>query len=106
MCISKYKANRGYWKLNKTLLRNETFKMKAIEIIDRYWIMNTFGKYWELTKYEVRNLAISMGKSLLLLNDRRNVELQNKLWSCLVKKNYFPRIIKFVIITNRIRHSL
>ncbi len=80
--------------------------MKAIEIIDRYWIMNTFGKYWELTKYEVRNLAISMGKSLLLLNDRRNVELQNKLWSCLVKKNYFPRIIKFVIITNRIRHSL
>lgn len=45
---SKYKANRGYWKLNKILLENETLKMKAIEIIDRYWaqanIMNTFGK--------------------------------------------------------------
>lgn len=65
---SKFKTNRGYWKLNKTLLENETFNLKVIEIIDRYWaqakVMNTFGKYWELTKYEIRNLAISIGKTL------------------------------------------
>ncbi len=73
---SKYK-NRGYWKLNKT------FKMKAIEIIDRYWtqanIMNTFGKYWELTKYEVRNLAILMGKKFAFAKRQKEFRITKEM---------------------------
>ncbi len=100
---SKYK-NRGYWKLNKT------FKMKAIEIIDRYWtqanIMNTFGKYWELTKYEVRNLAILMGKKFAFAKRQKEFRITKEIMELSSKKMNFPRRITFVIISNRIRHSL
>ncbi len=86
---SKYK-NRGYWKLNKTLLENETFKMKAIEIIDRYWtqanIMNTFGKYWELTKYEVRNLAILMGKKFAFAKRQKEFRITKEIMELSSKK--------------------
>ncbi len=86
---SKYK-NRGYWKLNKTLLENETFKMKAIEIIDRYWtqanIMNTFGKYWELTKYEVRNLAILMGKKCAFAKRQKEFRITKEIMELSSKK--------------------
>lgn len=62
------KKVKGYWKMNKTLLENEVFKKEVAGIIDKYWncacVMNTFGSYWELMKFDIRLLAISMGKEI------------------------------------------
>jgi len=63
------KLKRGYWKLNKKLLDNHTFKLMVSKLIDKHWSQakktNVYGEHWEIMKYKIRNLAISMGKSIV-----------------------------------------
>lgn len=51
--------------------------------------MNISGKYWELTKYEIRNLAIS-GRKVIAFDKRQKEcritkKKKKKIWSFLVK---------------------
>ena len=55
------KPNRSYWKLNSRLLEDD-----AKDIIQENWrkvqLFKSYGKYWELTKYEIRQTAMKRGK--------------------------------------------
>lgn len=59
--------------------------------------MNIFGKYWELAKYEIRNLAISVGKVIAF--DKRQKECRitkiNKNMELSCKGNLTPQVYKF-----------
>lgn len=74
---SKFK--RSYWKLNKKLLDDHYFKIMASKIIDKHWsqakIMNVYGQHWEIMKYEIRNLAISMGKSIASIKRQKEYKV-------------------------------
>jgi len=56
----------SYWKLNNKLLKNEYLKMKIKQIIEKYTttasLENSFGKYWELMKFDIRTAFINQGK--------------------------------------------
>ncbi|MGL4645789.1 MAG: hypothetical protein ACRCVL_01530 [Cetobacterium sp.] len=45
---------------------DDNFKTMVSKLIDKHWsqakITNVYGKHWEIMKYKIRNLAISMGK--------------------------------------------
>lgn len=62
----KYKPN--YWKLNNTLLSDETFIEKAKQIINENFTKakkdRTYGQHWEYAKFQIRNMAIKRGKEL------------------------------------------
>lgn len=65
---SEVKPNRSYWKLNSRLLEDDHFKMDAKDIIQDNWrkaqLFKSFGKYWELMKYEIRQTAMKRGKEI------------------------------------------
>ena len=65
--------NKDYWKLNSSLLNNEEFKVEVITLLNKYWIQaNNFGKSWELFKFEIRNMAIKIGKKLAKNGKKKN----------------------------------
>ncbi len=71
----RQKSNRDYWKLNKTLLQNKEFVKESPKIIGKYWrqanMLKKFGLYWELTKYEIRNLAIGLSRRISRYNKEK-----------------------------------
>lgn len=64
--LTNHNKSKDYWKFNKTLLRNQDFQNKALELINKYWIqansLKNYGKYCELMKYKIRRLAVRISK--------------------------------------------
>lgn len=75
----RQKLNRDYWKLNKTLLQNKEFVKESQKIIDKCWrqanMLKKFGLYWELMKYEIRNLAIRLSRRISSYNKEKELQL-------------------------------
>ncbi len=73
------RIKRGYWKLNNSLLKHNVFCAQIKTLISKYWQQAStnqiYGKYWEQTKFEIRKLAISYGKSVT----RKKKENENKI---------------------------
>ncbi len=73
------RIKRGYWKLNNSLLKHNDFCAQIKTLISKYWQQAStnqiYGKYWEQTKFEIRKLAISYGKSVT----RKKKENENKI---------------------------
>lgn len=76
LIILSYRPNRDYWKLNQMILQNKKCKDDAAVIIGKYWreanLDDNFGSCWELMKFEVRKLAIILGKKIA--KDKREEE--------------------------------
>jgi len=64
-CLSQ-KNTYNYWKLNNLLLNNLDFKLEVSRIIEKFWkqacISGNYGQNWELTKFEIRKMAIKKKK--------------------------------------------
>uniref|UniRef100_A0A3B3CA37 Reverse transcriptase domain-containing protein n=1 Tax=Oryzias melastigma TaxID=30732 RepID=A0A3B3CA37_ORYME len=85
------KCNVDYWKFNNSLLNNEEFTDGVEKLIDRYWkqafTLNKYANFWELMKFEIRSLAISLGKKIAKAKQKRESELIEKLM-IINEKNY------------------
>lgn len=85
MGVRKHNFNGDYWKLNKTLLQNKEFQRETQKLIDKYWrqakVFNSSAQYWELMKYEVRNLAILMSKKITRTKKERELQMVTKIIS-------------------------
>ena len=62
--------NRGvfnYWKFNSSLLCNKDISKMIKKLTEQYWKLasdnNQFWKYWELLKYENKNLQFNLAKN-------------------------------------------
>lgn len=76
-CFSQNNTS-SYWKLNNSLLNNLDFKLEISRIIEKFWKQacnsGNYGQNWELTKFEIRKMAIKKGK--YLAKQRRENESQ------------------------------
>lgn len=57
--------------------------------------MNIFGKYWELAKYEIRNLAISVGKVIAFDKRQKECRITKKNMELSSNGNLTPQVYKF-----------
>lgn len=91
-------SKTNYWKLNKTLLENECFKKQSIDIIQKYWkkasIVKKFGHNWELMKFEIRNIAINIGKNIAKVKKAKENNLIEEILKLTSKKNLTNEEIK------------
>ncbi len=71
--------NRDYWKLNNNLLQSKEFQKEAQRTIDKHWkqarLLSSYSKYWELMKFEIRNLAILIGKKISRTNKKKESQV-------------------------------
>lgn len=70
------KRTPAYWKLNNSLLLNESLNTVIKNKIDDYLKMaqreGAYGKYWELLKFELRKLLMQAGANIM--KDRKKNE--------------------------------
>lgn len=75
------KINTDYWKLNKTLIQNHTSQIK--KLIEKYWrqavTTNLYRESWELLKYEIRRLAIVLGKKMSKTTREKELQIVTKI---------------------------
>lgn len=73
------KITNNYWKLNKCLLEDKHFIKEAGDIITKFWrqtcINGNVGLSWELMKFEIRNLAIHIGKTKAKMKQKYELEI-------------------------------
>lgn len=69
----------------------KNFFKKAQQVIDKYWkqakIFKNFGQCWELMKFEIRNLAISVSNKLSKMNKEKEFQIVGKIMSFSGKMN-------------------
>lgn len=82
---SSLKRNRGYWKLNASLLRSELFCMEIRNIIANVSDDASLSSYiskWEFLKYKIRNFSISFSKQLKFSAQLEENELIREIYQC------------------------
>lgn len=88
----------NYWKLNKSLLKNELFKNNVAKIIEKYWkracALNEFGHNWELMKFEIRSTAIVIGKTIAKVNKEKEYKLIEEIMKLCSKQNLMNEELK------------
>lgn len=79
MGLRRHKTNSDYWKINSSLIQNEDFLIGTKQIIEKHWtqarLANQYGQYWELMKYEVRQLAVSLSKQISKANKQKENQI-------------------------------
>lgn len=82
---SSLKRNRGYWKLNASLLLSELYSLEIRNIIanvsDDASLSSYFSK-WEFLKYKIRNFSISFSKQLKYSAQLEENELIREIYQC------------------------
>ncbi len=72
---------RGYWKLNNTLLKDQTFYDSILKLIKELFtnLNGDYKKTWEFFKYKARYIAVKRSKEILKSKHQTDSELINNL---------------------------
>ena len=83
MSSTRTKLSRDYWKLNSRILQNEDFQLTTQKVIEQYWshakACNEYRNNWELMKFQIRQVAIKVGKQISTTDRQTETTIVSKI---------------------------
>lgn len=80
--INGGRRNKGYWKFNSNLLKNEHYchdVIRIIEDISKDTALQSYSEKWEFLKYKIRQISISHGKTINRANKQKEIDIMQEI---------------------------